>query len=83
MVDGHSMYVVWTFYGCSVDILCTLHVPSIDAVWMFMDPWMDVPWAIYECFVDIWLVLHGQSMYAFCTSSGNLWTSYGCLIGVL
>ena len=47
------MYVVWTFDGCSVDILCKLHVPSIDDVWMFMDPWTDVPWTIYECFVDI------------------------------
>ena len=53
MVDGHSMYAVWTFYGCSVDILCMLYVPSIDAVWLFMDPWMDVPWTVYECFVDI------------------------------
>ena len=83
MVDGHSMYVVWTFDACSADILCKLHVPSIDAVWMFMDPWMDVPWTLYECFVDIWLMFHGHSMYVFCTSCGNLWTSDGCLIGAL
>ena len=77
MLYGHSMDALWTFY------VCCMYVPSVEVLWMFMDIPMDVPWTFYECFVDNRLMFRGHSMYVLCTFHGNLWTFYGCSIGVL